>query len=347
MGWFAPENKKSLPGRIQRVAVITAPFGAALQDFLRLSQDRGWPGEIRIYPSLVQGQGAEDNLVSAVQEAALEGWAQVLVLIRGGGSLEDLWCFNSEQLAQNLYELELPVLTGIGHETDVTIADLVADVRAATPSHAAQLLWPERNQLLQQLDELQGQLVSSCHRLYSFKLQQLQELQRALHWLSPWQNLQRHLALLQEQSHALVSRSQRLVQHKKRLLRDLAFRLNRTFSFKDWRYRMSSLQELQHRLLTAADRHVQNWENKYQEVNIRLARHNPLLPLEQGYSLVRVAKDHSLLRRAQQVQPGDLLLISTREDVLQARVVASDSAQSDSACNASQRLPGPQDLPEA
>ncbi|MFW6217182.1 MAG: exodeoxyribonuclease VII large subunit, partial [Desulfohalobiaceae bacterium] len=319
-GWFAVENKRQLPAHPQRVGVVTAPSGAALQDFLRLSQDRGWPGEIRIYPSLVQGQGAEENLTAALQEANLEAWAQVLVLIRGGGSLEDLWCFNSEEVARAIHESKIPVLTGIGHESDLSIADLVADVRASTPSHAAQLLWPERSRLAQELDELEGLLLSSWQRLQADKEQSLKELERALQWLSPRQGLQRRLELLEMLAPELVRRGQLLLQRKEARLQDSATRLARCYSPREWGLQLNAIRDLQHRLLAAARQMLQTQEQNMKELALRLQQADPEAPLAKGYSLVWVDKDQSLLRHKNQVAPGDLLWIRTRKDMLQARV---------------------------
>ncbi|MFP4213618.1 MAG: exodeoxyribonuclease VII large subunit [Desulfohalobiaceae bacterium] len=319
-GWFALQNKKSLPRHPQKIGVITAPASAALQDFLHLSQDRGWPAEIRIYPSLVQGQGAEDNLAAALQEANLELWAQVLVLIRGGGSLEDLWCFNSEKLAQAIYDSQIPVLTGIGHESDQSIADLVADVRASTPSHAAQLLWLERSRLIQELDEIEGLLIAAWQRLLDRKAQRLRELERALSWLSPKKDLQRRLELLQMLALELRRRGEEFLQKKQSSLQDFAARLARCYSSKEWDLQESSLKDLQSRLLAAVTQQIQAQEQKIKELELCLRELNPEAPLKRGYCLVRVKKDYSLLHSRNQVDPGDLLLIRTSQDLLQARV---------------------------
>ena len=145
-GFFAVERKRPLPAIPRRVAVITAPGGAAVYDFLRVAAQRGTGASIRLYPALVQGNMAASQIVAQLGRICAEGWADVVVLIRGGGSLEDLWAFNDETLATAIKNSPLPVLAGIGHEVDVTLADMTADVRAATPSHAAQLLWREKEE---------------------------------------------------------------------------------------------------------------------------------------------------------------------------------------------------------
>ena len=136
-GYFEAARKRPLPHHPTRVAVITAPTGAAIRDFIRIGRERGYGAAVRIYPTLVQGDAAPMGIVRAILRAVADDWAEILVLLRGGGSLEDLWAFNTVEVAKAVFASPLPVLTGVGHEVDVTIADMVADVRAATPSHDA------------------------------------------------------------------------------------------------------------------------------------------------------------------------------------------------------------------
>ena len=157
-GYFAQERKRLPPWNPQRVALITSPSGAAVHDFLELARDRGSGAQIRLFPASVQGEEAAPEIVRALETANEQNWAQVIVLIRGGGSLEDLWAFNEESVAEAVFHSRLPVVAGIGHEVDVTLADMTADLRAATPSHAAQLLWPLRAELRQRLDESEAAL---------------------------------------------------------------------------------------------------------------------------------------------------------------------------------------------
>ncbi|MBQ3060546.1 MAG: exodeoxyribonuclease VII large subunit [Desulfovibrio sp.] len=152
-GYFAQARKRPLPWDPQRVALLTSSTGAAIHDFMRLARNRGSGAQIRLFAVPVQGEEAAPAMVRALETVDRQGWAEVVVLIRGGGSLEDLWAYNEECLATAVFSSVTPVLAGIGHEVDVTLTDLTADMRAATPSHAAQLLWPDRNELRQRLDE--------------------------------------------------------------------------------------------------------------------------------------------------------------------------------------------------
>ena len=135
-GYFAQERKRPLPWNPQRVALITSPSGAAIHDFLELAQNRGCGAEIRLFPASVQGEEAAPEIIRALDEINAQGWAQVIVLIRGGGSLEDLWAFNEEAVAEAVFCSRLPVLAGIGHEVDVTLADLTAGLCARNSGNA-------------------------------------------------------------------------------------------------------------------------------------------------------------------------------------------------------------------
>ncbi|MDL2316902.1 exodeoxyribonuclease VII large subunit, partial [Desulfovibrio sp. OttesenSCG-928-A18] len=191
LGYFALERKRPAPVNPARVAVITAPGGAAIQDFLRIAQGRGLGSHIRIFPAPVQGDGAAARIRRNMQRIADEGWAQVLVLIRGGGSIEDLWAFNDEALAGSIFNFPLPVLAGIGHEVDFTLADMTADLRAATPTHAAQLLWPERESFFRQLRQLTDALKkNSASALERIGLR-LEAGERDLAWRAPLRRLDR------------------------------------------------------------------------------------------------------------------------------------------------------------
>ncbi len=150
-GLFAPENKQPLPQTIRRIGIITSISGAALHDALTVLQRRSPTTEVVVYPTLVQGEAAHTQLISAIERANQRAEVDVILLTRGGGSLEDLWCFNHEALAYAIAQSQLPVISAVGHEVDVTIADFVADLRAPTPSAGAELLSQDQQALQQQV----------------------------------------------------------------------------------------------------------------------------------------------------------------------------------------------------
>ena len=204
-GYFDQSRKRPLPACPERVALVTAPTGAAVRDFIRISSERGLGSSIRIYPSPVQGDDAPPLLAEAIGQANAEAWADLIVLIRGGGSLQDLWAFNDERVARAIFESRLPVLTGVGHEIDHSIADFVADRSAATPSHAAQMLWPERSVYAQRVDDAESLLEEAMRRKFGRLTLRLTQELRALTLLSPARRLQRQRERLEDMLRRLDS----------------------------------------------------------------------------------------------------------------------------------------------
>ncbi|MCS7305175.1 MAG: exodeoxyribonuclease VII large subunit [Thermoguttaceae bacterium] len=170
-GLFDPKRKRSLPRFVHRIALITSPTGAAIRDFLEVLRNRWWSGRLWIVPSRVQGEGAAEEIAAAIRLVnRLAEKPECIVLARGGGSLEDLWAFNEEVLVRAIAASSIPVVTGVGHEIDVTLADLAADVRALTPTHAAMLLAPTKEELLQELQGYQKRLWTCLrHRLSTIR----------------------------------------------------------------------------------------------------------------------------------------------------------------------------------
>src|SRR5690348_2678760 len=162
-GLFASERKRSVPRFPRRIAVVTSPTGAAVRDVLNILARRFPPAAVLVYPSAVQGATAAPAIVQALQLASARAECDVLILARGGGSLEDLWAFNDERVARAIRACAVPVVTGVGHEIDFTIADFAADARAPTPSGAAELVAPDRVACLEALTRIEGRM-SACMR---------------------------------------------------------------------------------------------------------------------------------------------------------------------------------------
>jgi exodeoxyribonuclease VII large subunit len=173
-GLFALERKRLLPKYPERIGIVTSPQGAALRDVLRTLGP--YPAKIILSPAQVQGEGAEESVAFAI--AALRGRADVIVVCRGGGSTEDLWCFNSEIVARAIFDCDVPVISAVGHETDVTIADFVADVRAATPTAAAKLAVPDVEQIKEDLRTAQVRIMRALWTALERKEERLEYLQQ-------------------------------------------------------------------------------------------------------------------------------------------------------------------------
>lgn len=341
LGYFAQERKRRLPWDPARVALITSPHGAAIHDFWRLAAQRGQAAHIRLYPVAVQGEGAAPSIVRALEtanaHALLPDGPQVIVLIRGGGSLEDLWAFNEQEVAEAVYRSRLPVLAGIGHEVDVTLADLTADVRAATPSHAAQLLWPSRQELLQLLDDQEAALSRGMRRRLERQELLLGHLARLLRAHAPQRQLERlesarrrlSLAMLRA-VREMLGRRQRQADHLAQMLRSfwnparLAAAARETGALEERlraalpRLLLQRQQELlweEQRLLAGGRQCVDRAETRRERLALRLAACDPLGPLERGYALVADSRG-ALIRSVRQAQAGQDLRIRLQDGSL-------------------------------
>lgn len=340
-GYFAQERKRPLPWNPRRVALITSPGGAAIHDFLELAEARGCAAEIRLFPVSVQGERAVQEVVAALQEANAQSWAEVVVIVRGGGSLEDLWAFNEPPVAEAIFHSRLPVLAGIGHEVDVSLADLTADRRAATPSHAAQLLWPLRAELLQRVDDLEMTL----HRAIELKLERaahaLGLLARGLAWASPARRLERLYERLGLLDAALPAAARRLLEEKARRLDGFERRRRSALSAEGLRARAlrlemlatalprllgqrmaaarSLLDGLSGRLERAVAEEVRTRTAHLEKLELTLAARDPLAPLERGYALL-YRENGALARSVTEFAPGDQLLARLADGSLGVRV---------------------------
>ena len=202
-GLFAQHLKKNLPHFSKAVGIITSKTGAALQDILHILQRRDPSLKIIIYPTAVQGKDAATDIAQMIELANQRQEVDVLIVGRGGGSLEDLWCFNEEIVARAIFHSHLPVISAVGHESDVTIADFVADVRAPTPSAAAELVSRNQTELLQQLQYRRQRLEIALDRLFAEKQQKLRHLSLRLHNQHPQAQLRIQQQLITQLSHRL------------------------------------------------------------------------------------------------------------------------------------------------
>ena len=202
-GLFAQHLKKNLPHFSKAVGIITSKTGAALQDILHILQRRDPSLKIIIYPAAVQGKDAATDIAQMIELANQRQEVDVLIVGRGGGSLEDLWCFNEEMVARAIFHSHLPVISAVGHETDVTIADFIADVRAPTPSAAAELVSRNQTELLQQLQYRRQRLEIALDRLFAEKQQKLKHLSLRLHNQHPQAQLRIQQQLITQLSHRL------------------------------------------------------------------------------------------------------------------------------------------------
>ncbi len=215
-GLFAPEHKKPLPKYPGVIGIVTSSAGAAVHDMLRILRKRYPLSRVRIFPVRVQGVEAPPEIVGAIDYANRFSLADLLIVGRGGGSIEDLWAFNDERVARAIYASEIPVISAVGHEPDVTIADFVADLRAATPSNGAELAVPDREALLQTLDAMSAAMVTAVRRQEKSAQQHLQVLSNSQVLRSPTGYLQQKRQNVQMLEQKLLGAQRHSLEQKKR-----------------------------------------------------------------------------------------------------------------------------------
>lgn len=206
MGMFAPEYKKAIPRYAKRIGVVTAPTGAAVRDIMNISARRNPYVQLLLYPAQVQGEGAKESIVRGIRMLETKN-VDVIIVGRGGGSIEDLWAFNDECVARAIFDCQVPVISAVGHETDVTIADYVADLRAPTPSAAAELAVWDYRQLQGYLDECRLRMNRSMTGTIRINRLRLKELDVRLSYLHPrhkLQDQQQRLIELEEELRTLI-----------------------------------------------------------------------------------------------------------------------------------------------
>ena len=210
-GLFDPEKKKKLPKYPGTIGIVTSSAGAAVHDILRILRKRYPLSQVKLLPVRVQGAEAPEEIAGAIRYANAHRLADLLIVGRGGGSLEDLWAFNDERVAYAIYESEIPIISAVGHEPDVTIADYVADLRAATPSNGAELAVPDREALLQNLDALNASMAAALNRQLKLAGQRLDALAASPALRSPTAYLDRKSKDLQLLQNRLVSAQERTI----------------------------------------------------------------------------------------------------------------------------------------
>lgn len=326
-GLFDAERKRPIPREPKRVAVVTAPTGAAIRDFIRIAGERGLGSEIRIYPTPVQGEDAPPRIAEALRQAGSDGWAEVIVLIRGGGSVQDLWAFNDERVARAVHASPLPVLAGIGHEIDHSITDFTADFSAATPSHTAQLLWQERRVFEQYVDGLELALVQAMERRLEQLSAKLEQGKRALSLLSPMEKLRMQTERLDSLQRRMDSTLTAHASQHLQLLERLSLRLenageHRLGMAEQALERASSPLDQLGRLVGMAQEH------ELSRLELKLRALDPYEPLKRGYAMA-LAEDGTFLRSVEQTAPGQNVIVELADGRLVTVVNAVEQKASE------------------
>lgn len=318
-GLFALERKRSLPRFPRRVGVITSPSGAALRDILQILARRYPPAAVLIYPAPVQGAAAAPALVAALERAARRAECDVLILARGGGSLEDLWAFNDEQLARAIRAAAVPVVSGVGHEIDFTIADFAADARAPTPSAAAELVVPDRAALLAALERTHQRLGLSVRRELQALAARLAGTDRRLGLAHPGMRLQQQMQRLDDLWQRLAGAVRGSLHHARSRMSDSGARLTRCSPVKLLQAQRELHQRLGTRLERAAAERLARAQHRLDLAGRALGAVSPLATLTRGFAIV-TGPTGALLTDAAAVRVGDEIEARLARGTLSARV---------------------------
>jgi len=323
-GLFDPARKRLLPRLPQRIGIVTSPTGAVIRDMLQIL-GRRFPGlHIRVFPALVQGQGSVQEICQGLEYFSSSPWAEVVVLARGGGSLEDLWSFNEEAVARAIASSTVPVVSAIGHETDVTIADFVADVRAPTPSAAAEIIVPTREEVRARIQELLDKAAQALRYRLAQAARALEQkgLARATAVLQ--RRLGRLHQRLDEMDYRLRERLRMTLDHHRKRFAEWETRLRR----QDLRLRFSEgrnrLQQVQQTLGWRMRARLSQARSRWESLTAELTHLSPLRVLERGYAIVQ-DEGGRVLKDAADAPPGTPIQVRLARGRLQALVTESSS----------------------
>ncbi|HGF7477106.1 TPA: exodeoxyribonuclease VII large subunit [Vibrio mimicus] len=306
-GLFAQTRKKALPENPRCVGIITSRTGAALHDILHVLKRRDPNLPVVIYPTLVQGEDAAIQIAQAIGRANSRAECDVLIVGRGGGSLEDLWCFNHEIVARTIAASDIPIISAVGHEIDVTIADFVADVRAPTPSAAAELVSRDNRHKQQALHQWQAKLASGMRHYLAQQHTQFARIQHKLDKQHPQARLERQQQQLDELSLRLEQKMhQRLATQQQRWDR-LSHKIQLNSPTHLIRQQRFNLLQQEQRLTQLIQHHLIQSRHQLALLSEKMDAVSPLATLARGYSVTRTAQGE-LVRQSAQVKPGDTLV---------------------------------------
>ncbi|MCG3866061.1 MULTISPECIES: exodeoxyribonuclease VII large subunit [unclassified Photobacterium] len=319
-GLFAQSLKQMLPEQPKRVGIITSKTGAALHDILQVLQRRDPSLPIVIYPTMVQGEGSAISIAQAIGRANARQECDVLIVGRGGGSLEDLWAFNEEIVARTIAASQIPIVSAVGHEVDVTIADFVADVRAPTPSAAAELISRDMTHQTQLLDRKKQQLHHAVRSYLSQSLRQATQLQHRLERQHPQLRLNQQQQHLDEISQRLVQAMQKKIQKHQQHIDSNNYKISLYSPATLVSNAQRNLERSERRLYDALDRKLLNAKHKLAVAAEKLETVSPLATLARGYSITR-NEQGDVIRKTSQVKTGDTLITTVTDGEIHSCII--------------------------
>ncbi len=316
-GLFDAQAKLAIPSHPLHIGVITSPSGAAIRDILSVLQRRMPSIPVTIVPTAVQGQYAAAEIIRALRMAQASGLFDVLVLARGGGSMEDLWCFNDERLARAMFECPIPIISAVGHEVDFTIADFIADYRAPTPSAAAEVLSQSYTTIAKAVENARLRLTNAAKT--SFKLKQAQLNHQRAKLRHPGQRLQLQSQRLDHLELRLKTAASNQVGSRKDALGKALIRLKALHPEKQLQQQTQSLGQLQARLRRANGNRLAFAKQYQSQLSKRLDTVSPLNTLARGYAIA-LSEQGEAITDASSLSPGNEIEIRVAKGVVEATV---------------------------
>lgn len=323
-GLFNSEHKKLIPQYPKKIGIVTSPNAAALQDVLKVLKDHRPDIPYEVYPTLVQGIDAAPQIAKAIEAANHEANCDVLLVVRGGGSIEDLWCFNDERVVRAIFASTIPVITGIGHEVDTTLSDFVADLRAPTPTAVAKLSSISQQEIMQTLDRYEYQLTQLMQSVIALQEKALKERMVKLSYLHPLQKIK-------EKQTVLDAKSERL----QLLMRNIHQKHVMTFASLEKRLQVGLLQRKQNQLTEQLSRSAialnktmlgqyQMLEKSLQQKALLLDSLSPLKVLARGYSVTQKDEEGDLkaIQSVEKLNVGDQLVTKLSSGVIHSTITA-------------------------
>jgi len=320
MGWFDPARKKPLPKFPRRVGIVTSPTGAAVRDMIHILHRRNDQIEILLNPVKVQGEGAAQEIAQAIHQFNTHNLVDVIIIGRGGGSIEDLWAFNEEIVAHAIFHSRIPIISAVGHETDITLSDFVADLRAPTPSAAAEMVSIEKNQLLQSLTQLNRRLAQNLWQRIQHQKQQLRQVQQHPYIASPYHLLAPHLQKFDDLRERIDETMQNRLANQLLQLTSRKRELSAASPLTQIGHTKQKLDQIEKSLQISIGTKLEQRKQNLLALSQQLRSIDPKNLLTKGYTLLFSQKDGSVITSADQMHHGDGIVLRLANGEARARV---------------------------
>ena len=320
-GLFDREKKLQIPKLPKKIGVITSPSGAAIRDVLSILKRRFPLLPIVIFPITVQGDNAAPDIENALKKANLRADCDVLILTRGGGSLEDLWAFNEEIVARAIHMSKIPIISAIGHETDTTIADFVSDIRAPTPSGAAEIVTPDQSELLNLLETTSRRIEHETNQYINSKSQSMDWLSKRLSQSSPLMTVRKKIEISGNLRKLLFSSIGHNLSLQTKAVDNFKFRLNNSSPTLKIQKAISNLSEMQLKITASTKSSLTKFNSQLTALGKTLDSLSPLKTLDRGYAVARDSKTKKIISNSEKVSINSRIDIKLAKGEIAAKVI--------------------------